>query len=514
MMLKTKDPPIELQPSGKVPLLPKPRHLMRPFVRRLLTVAGIALAFSGTAPASGDFTLIEGVNTIDVTGTDDGARDILLNGEFIEAVEMPGGIHAPPKAEIVDGRDLYAIPGLWDMHMHVTAVAELEDRIFPLLIANGVTSVRDLGGMLEPALEIRQRSRRAASLLPTLYIAGPVIDGIPRVYEGSIRGANESSLGIDTPEQAIALVDKLAAAGVDLIKPYEMLRPEPFKALVARANQHRLPATGHVPIRMTVGQALDAGLNGIEHLRGIEFDCAENPEELLAQRTAIMDAHDQEGGGMQLRRSVHATVRPPALDTQDPERCAALIEQFVKAGTWHTPTLHFVGFRALGLYKDPAWLDAYRYLPPGLRERRLKLLEEFTDESKYTEWADHGRWAVDILGRMNQAGVSILAGTDSPGFIFMPGFTLHDELEALVTAGLTEREALKAATASPAQFFDAMDEAGTISAGKRADLLLLEANPLENIRNTRRIAAVIVKGRVLDRSDLDAMLAPFESRAE
>lgn len=488
---------------------------MRDILRILLTGAALAAASSAAAAVPGDFTVIEGAHVVDVTGagTGDGVRDILLNGARIEAVEPPGGLDVPAGAEVVDGAGLYAIPGLWDMHMHVTAVAELEDRIFPLLIANGITSVRDMGGLLEEVVAARTRSRQADSLVPALYIAGPVIDGVPRVYDGSTRGAKESSVGIDTPEQAVALVDKQAAAGVDMIKPYEMLRPEPFKALVERAHRHGLPATGHVPIRMTVGQALDAGLDGIEHLRGIEFDCAEKPEELLAKRTAIMDAHDQEGGGMQLRRRVHATVRPLALESQDADRCAALIERFVEAGTWHTPTLHFVGFRALALYRDPEWLNAYRYLPPGLRERRLKTLEEFTDESKYTEWADHGRWAVDILGRMNDAGVRILAGTDSPGFIFMPGFTLHDELEALVTAGLTEREALKAATANPARFFDVTDEVGTIEAGKRADLLLLEADPLENIRNTRRIATVILKGRILDGEDLDAMLAPFERPA-
>jgi imidazolonepropionase-like amidohydrolase len=486
-------------------------HMRTKFLLAFLCLAACSGASSNGA-ARADLTLLRGASVVDVNGEQDGVRDILLRDGRIEAVGPRGEIDVPAGTSTVDADGLYAIPGLWDMHVHVTGVPEIEDRIFALLVANGITSVRDMGGLLEPVLAARERSKKPGAIAPRLFIAGTIIDGTPPVYSGG--GVKETSVVADTPEEAIARVDRLAAAGVDMIKPYEMLRPEPFRALVERADYHGLPATGHVPIHMTVGQTLDAGLDGIEHLRGIEFDCAENPEKLLEERTAMMDAHEGDSGGYELRRSVHATVRPKALAHQDPERCAALIRRFVDAGTWHTPTLHFLGFRALGLYRNPDWLKTYRYLPPDLQERRLALLKEFTDETKYVEWADHGRWAVDILGRMHDAGVKILAGTDSPGFIFMPGFTLHDELEALVTAGLSEREALKAATASPAEFFNVSDDTGSIEAGKRADLVLLEADPLEDIRNTRRIAAVVIEGRVIDRQGLDALLAPFESPVE
>jgi hypothetical protein len=209
-----------------------------------------------------------------------------------------------------------------------------------------------------------------------------------------------------------------------------------------------------------------------------------------------------------LRCKVHASVRPAAFAEQDPARCAALIRAFVERGTWHTPTLHFVAFRALALHKDPEWLDAYRYLPAEVRERRLRMLDEFTDESRYTEWTEHGRWAVVIVGQMYRAGVRLLAGTDAPGF--MPGFTIHDELEALGRAGLTPLAALQTATVNPARYFRMEDESGSIAPGKLADLVLLEADPLADIRNSRRIAMVIVAGRVFDRGALDRMLASLQ----
>jgi hypothetical protein len=232
---------------------------------------------------------------------------------------------------------------------------------------------------------------------------------------------------------------------------------------------------------------------------------------LLAQRIAIIDAHGSPDGGYDLRRKVHAQVRPTAFAHQNASRCAALIRRFAERGTWHTPTLHFVAFRTLAFYEKPSWLDSYRYLPAAVREQRLALLKEFADESLYEEWGEQGRWALDVVRRMHEAGVNFLAGTDSPGFIFTPGFTLHDELEALVQAGVPPLDALRTATVNPARFFGMENSAGTIAPAKTADLVLLEANPLDEISNTRRIAMVVLKGKVLDRQALDALLAPFDT---
>jgi imidazolonepropionase-like amidohydrolase len=476
-----------------------------------LSVAAAALAIAlspchaGEVPAAG--VVISGATVIDVRTGGSQVADILVKGDRIISVTRHGAKRPPAGAQVTDASGRYAIPGLWDMHMHLTVVPEMKDRIFALLLANGVTNVRDTGGAMDLTLAVRERGNDATVAGPRVHIAGPIIDGSPPVH-GS--GAEASSRVADTPEEAIRLVDDAAAHHVDFIKSYEMLRPEVFTALVKRAHEHHLLVTGHVPIRMTTDQTLDAGLDGIEHIRGMEFDCAKDPQALLTQRTEIMDTHASEEGNA-LRRRVHATVRPPAFATQDSAHCAALIQRFVKQGTWHTPTLHIVAFRALRFYERPEYKESLRYLPKALEQTWRDRLADYTDETKYTEWKTQGDWALKVIGQMNRAGVHLMAGTDAPGLIFMPGFTLHDELEALVRAGLTPAAALQAATLTPARFFKADGDIGTIEAGKRADIVLLNADPLTNISNTRRIDTVLIKGHVYDRTALDALLAPFDS---
>ena len=448
-------------------------------------------------------TLIRGATIINVeTGTKQ-QRDLLLQEGRISKIAVSGELAAPDGAAVMDASSLFIIPGLWDMHIHLTSPG-LEDRVLQLLVANGVTSVRDTGGELEAVLAIRERANRVGEVAPRVWVAGPILDGKPRAWRG-----HSSSLGmieVDSGQEALELVDTLAARGVDFIKVYEMLRPDVFRAVVKRAHEHGLRVTAHVPIRMTTMQTLDAGLDGIEHLRGIEFDCAEEPEALLAQRVAIMDAWDSDDRGYALRRKVHATLRPDALTSQSPANCGGLVDRFTDQGTWHTPTLHFVAFRVLRFYEDSHWIDPLRYLPEDIRAQRMAMLADFKDLSKYKEWETHGEWAMHTVARLHQAGATLMTGTDSPGFIFMPGFSLHDELEALVRAGLTPLAALQAATITPARFFDIDDQLGTIEAGKLADLVLLQGDPLSDVSNTRRIAAVIVKGRLLDRKELDGIL--------
>lgn len=486
-----------------------PRFGVRWFVlAAAVTVAAILSATARAAdpsPTAGLF--ISGPTVIDVRTGRTRVSDILVRDGRIVDVSEKGAKRAPEGAQVVDATGRYAIPGLWDMHMHLTVVPEMQDREGILLLANGVTSVRDTGGGLPATVAVRERGKDAAIPGPRVRIAGPIIDGSPPVHEGSEPGSSRTA---DTPEQAIQYVDEQAARGVDFIKSYEMLRPEVFTAVVKRAHEHHLLVTGHVPIRMTTEQTLAAGFDGVEHIRGMEFDCAKDPQKLLAQRTKIMD-DNAKGDGAAVRRMVHATVRPVAFAEQDPARCAELIKLFVKKGTWHTPTLHIVAFRALRNYEKPKWKDALRYLPDSLRPVWQARLADYTDPSKYLEWETQGNWAIDAIGQMHKAGVRLLAGTDAPGLVFMPGFTLHDELAALVRAGLPALAALQAATMNPAHFFKMDKELGTVQRGKLADIVLLDADPLADIANAQRISAVISKGRLYDRAALDALLAPFDS---
>lgn len=484
---------------------------LRVLVLVLLTswlAGGATAAEPASAPAAPESIAITGATVIDVRSGAQQKRDILIRDGRIAELRAPGRLRTSRNARVIDATGQYAIPGLWDMHVHLTSVPEFADRILTLYIANGVTSVRDTGGRVDDVLAVRKRAEEGSIAAPRIWVAGPVIDGSPPVHIGNTAPGVETSAVADTPAQAVALVDSLAQRDVDFIKAYEMLRPEVLAALIERAHHHGLSVTGHVPLRTTTLQALDMGLDGIEHLRGMEFDCAREPQRLLDERVRLMDEYAAEPG-VRLRRRVHASVRPGAFASQDPAACAALIRQFVEKGTWHTPTLHIVAFRSLNYHSDPSWSENWQYLPAALRPVWRERLAEYTEESKYTEWRTHGDWAIATVGQMHAAGVRILAGTDSPGLIFMPGFTLHDELAALVRAGLSPLAALQAATLNPARYFGVERDSGSIERRKLADIVLLAADPLADIGNSRRINAVIAKGRVYDRAALDRMLGEF-----
>ena len=465
-----------------------------------------------SAAAQPNVVAVTGAQVIDVSSGAIRRLDILISDDRIVELRSPRALAAPASARIVEAAGLYAIPGLWDMHIHVTNEPELRDRMAILLIANGITSVRDTGGAIERLRAFREHSRRPEGIAPRIWFSGPLLDGVPPVRIKRSEDEPDQSFAVDTPQEALARLDSLIDGGVDFIKIYEMLRPEVLAAVVERAHARGLKVIGHVPIRMTTPDALEAGLDGIEHLRGMEFDCAQDPERLLRQRVAIMDAHTSSSGGMELRRKVHETLRPDAFAHQDRTRCAALIRSFAERGVWHTPTLNIVAFRSLRFYEDPHWTDTLRYVPPSLQQRWRNTLAEYTDPSKYAEWREHGEWSMRIVGEMHRAGVRLLVGTDAPALPVTPGFSVHDELHALVRAGLSPLAVLQAATLNPAQFFDATRDLGSIEPGKLADIVLLEANPLTDIASSRRIRAVISKGRVHDRAALDAMLAQIETK--
>lgn len=475
----------------------------------LLSLLGCA---SHAAQLQPNAVAVTGALVVDVRSGTLQPLDILIRDDRIVELRPRGTLGAKDGVRVLDANGLYAIPGLWDAHIHVTNEPLLQDRIATLLIANGVTSVRDTGGAIERLREFRELASRADTVAPRIWFSGPVLDGVPPVRPKQRPDAPDQGFALDTPQAALARLDAIIDSGVDFIKVYEMLRPEVFTALVARAHARGLKVTGHVPIRMTTPVVLDAGLDGIEHLRGLEYDCADDPQRLLRERVAIMDAHTSPTGGMELRRKVQHAMRHEAFPHQDRARCAALIRSFVERGTWHTPTLNIVAFRALRPYENAGWTDTMRYVPPALQERWRETLAEYTDETKYTDWAEHGKWAMQIVGEMHRAGVKMMAGTDAPALPATPGFSLHDELDALVRAGMPPLAVLQAATINPAQFFDGKAEVGAIETTRRADIVLLEANPLADIAATRRIRTVISKGHVYDRAALDAMLRAIETK--
>lgn len=422
-----------------------------------LVCAGCAAGPPGAARCDDASLAFRNVSVVDVeAGRVEPGRTVLIAGTRICAVGPSDEMDVPASAEVVDGTGRYLMPGLWDMHVHALWDPSVRDLFMPEFLRWGVTGVRDMGGDLRLALESRGAQREGTPAAPTLVIAGPIVDG-PAPVHGAI------SIAVGDSAEAIAAVDSLAGAGVDFIKVYTLLPREAYFVTAREARRRGLPFAGHVPGEVTVAEAAAAGQRSIEHLR----------EEL----------------GIFCSRSDSIACR---------ETLAALAER----ETAQTPTL--VVLRAKAFADDTALVTDPRFagMPAvvtgdwlALRRSRLARTDSAGWAAARERWSD----ALWLTGAISRAGVPLLAGTDAGVLFTYPGSSLHDELELLVEAGLSPAAALAAATVQPARFLGAADTLGAVRAGMRADLVLVDANPFEEIGNTRRIAEVVLGGRRLPR---------------
>ena len=399
-------------------------------------------------------------------------------------------------ALVVDATGKFLIPGLWDMHVHITT-PQVQ---FPLLVANGVTGVREMYSQVSIAA-----MRQWADLLdaPRVSVAGFIDGPQPRP------GANwPDAFGIVDDETARAAVYLLAQRHPDLIKVYSGIPKQAFFAVAAQARALRIPFAGHVPEEVSPLDASNAGMRSQEHLNNILLAASSQEEMLRKERVNVMNDPKLSG---QVRLRLLAWPKAEGLfDTYNPQKAAVLFQTLVKNGTFQTPTLAVLaGFAKpfdpgdpLVAFLPKAWTDAWDW-------RASPFLSDLSPE-EYSELNQRMRALLDrykkLVGDMRRAGVQFLAGTDtSPLNPVLPGWGLHEELALLVESGLTPMEALQAATLNPARYFGSRD-GGTIEVGKVADLILLDANPLEDIHNTQNIHAVILRGHYYSREDLDGML--------
>ncbi|MDH3733684.1 MAG: amidohydrolase family protein [Gemmatimonadota bacterium] len=461
----------------------------------LMLVCALAACNPDADPAD---LAIENVTVIDAVNGVREAQTVVVDDGRIVAVTSGG--EAVEATETVDGTGRYLIPGLWDFHVHLTYDERFTEAMPGLFLNHGITSIRDTGGPLGLVLPAVEAIRAEGTTAPRVFFAGPLLDGEHVVYDGE----NRPLLGIANPdaETARANVAMLAEAGVDFLKIYEMVSPEVFEVLVEEARSRGLPMDGHVPLSM---RAQDVGphVQSLEHLRNIELDCATAPEALLAERQRLL-ANPEGVPGANLRSQLHNLQRLPAVAAYDEQNCAAVLESM--ASTIQVPTLRL---NALGLQ------------PPFSRSDWDALLDKLP-ASVVTEWRattdasreggvpmrdnTFGEWSLRLIELMHEAGVPVGAGTDTPIGFAAPGYSLHSELEMLVRAGLSPMEALEAATVRPAEFFGLSGEMGTVEAGRLADLVLLSGNPLDDITNTRTVEAVVTKGQLLGRDELDALV--------
>jgi imidazolonepropionase-like amidohydrolase len=316
---------------------------------------------------------------------------------------------------------------------------------------------------------------------------------------------------VANPEQARHVVDSLRETGADFIKIYQRLSRDTYLAVMAEAKRIGTYVAGHVPYPVTVAEASDLGQRTIEHLTYVASDCSTEADALRAERVAMLDDTSK------TRMPDYLSQGPRIIAGYDPARCRALTARLARNRTWQVPTL--VVSRSYAYLDDERFTadPRMRYMPDDFATKvgnwhsnpRLRALTP-------ADWANNKRVHDDdlkIVGELYRAGVPIMAGTDVLNPFAFPGFSLHDELVLLVRAGFSNADALRAATLNPAVFLNATDSLGTVARNKRADLVLLDADPLADISNTQKVRAVVLKGRYFGRAALDSMLAAAERRA-
>jgi hypothetical protein len=418
-------------------------------------------------------------------------QTVVLRDGRIAALGPTGMVTVPADARRLDGSGRYLMPGLADMHVHVWD----ENDLF-LFVANGVTTVRNLFG--DPLhLGWRARIERGELAGPRIYTAGPILDGQPAVWPGSVE--------LTDPEEAAAVVAAQKEAGYDFLKPYARLSRECYEALAIAGEEVGLALMGHVPDALALADVLEAGQRTVEHLGGWS------------------EAAQRAGSPF---RSVDFTSEARAWQEVDEAKLAALAAECAAAEAWNCPTLVVLQKWAKGEAAEELLArPEMRYVSPAIRatwgpdaaENYLKRLPDVAIEAANASVARMMRALPPIRDAWRARGAGgILLGTDMGNPHVVAGFSVHEELANLVAAGLTPFEALRAGTSDAARCMGASTEWGTLAVGRRADLLLLAGNPLEDVAHARRPVGVVLKGRWLPGEELQAELerraVAFEGR--
>ena len=441
-----------------------------------------------TGTAIINVTVIDAVNGVRENQT------VVFDGDEITSIQPAAT--AVAAATSIDGAGKYLIPGLWDFHVHLSYDDRFTAAMPALFLSYGITSVRDTGGLMHKMLPIVESMRAEDAIAPRVFFAGPLLDGQYVVYDGD--GRPEIGVQNGTPDQARETITALKEQGIDFIKIYEMVSPDTFDAMVETANALDLPIDSHVPLALRASSA-GPSVDSIEHLRNIEMDCASNSAELHESRIELLRNPDGLSGS-DLRSSLHSLQRLPAIANYDQERCDETLESLTE--TTQVPTLRLVSMGLQPPYLREDWDAALARLPQQAAEDWGAITTERRASPAEDVDTTFAEWGLFLTGRAHGKGVPVGAGTDTPIGLAIPGYSLHTELEFLVRSGLSPIEALAAATVRPSEYFSLEETMGTIDVGKVADLVLLDANPLDDIANAKQISQVVSKGVVYDVAEL------------
>jgi imidazolonepropionase-like amidohydrolase len=450
-------------------------------------ILGLILVLFGCTAISAQTIAFTNVNVIpmDKERVLENQTVLVKNGVITEIAKK---VKIPKDAQIIDARGKYLIPGLVDMHTHLLSdgddypdsIAEDELRV---MVANGVTTIRFMIGTPEQLI-LRARSAKGEIIAPRIYSASPHLTGREQ----------GNNFVVATPEEAREAVRKSKAAGYDFIKITTFIKAEVYEAAVDEAAKQNIRVVGHADSRFVgIERALKAHQQ-IEHLDGY--------------LEAIMKTDAPVKGSIS-DLYIYNPKNWESLDYIDESKIAKVAKATVESNPFVDPTQHFMK-NTFGLPRSEESIRAqpdFRFYPPKVQE----LFFNFYKKTRLNEisYEKRARWIElrnKLIKAIYDAGGRIMAGSDTPEFLWLYGFTMHRELKALADAGLSNYAALEAATKNPSMFFGTLDKVGTIEKGRRADLILLEANPLENISNTERRAGVMLKGKYYTQTEMNGWL--------
>lgn len=396
------------------------------------------------------FLIIRNINVVDVSsGRILPNQDVVVKDELIYFVGKSFSEKIPSYSTYIDGKGKYLCPGLWDMHFHLCWDKNNDTLLFPALLKNGITGIRDMGGDLNIMNAFKSASQ---NFKPTIYGAGPMIDGNPPVY-------NDFSLPVDDNTNMKAVLDSLKNSAVDFFKTYSLIKEKQLLNISTYTRKNNFQFAGHLSEYVEPEVSILAGQKSIEHLNRLDIIWEENKNRLDSIVTL--------------------------MNENQTYLCPTLITYQLKTKVRDTSITLFEYSKYISSSLMSEWQAAWK-----------KRLNRHTKLADWDELNKTFQSQMQLVNHINKMGVMILAGSDFAGMPYVyPGISLHQELKLLVEAGLTNSEALKTATINPATFMGKHNLFGSVAVGKYADLLILENNPLDNIESLRTIQFVVSKGK-------------------
>jgi len=469
------------------------------YLQKIFTIVFLT-GFSMTARTQTTTTIFYDATVVDVQrGKLLKHQEVIIAGNKIIAVKPNSKLKLPEYARIINAKGKYIIPGLWDMHVHVLEEDEGYKWQFPLFIANGIIGFREMWGDRNLIDSIKSEMQKGTMPFFHFTASGHILDGKKVFWKGSLSAGDTTT--------ALRLVDSLIDAKVDFIKIYSFLEPKVFEAIAKRCRERNFPFVGHVPHRIWLTRASETGMASMEHLYGFLIEACSFPDSAMKMKK--INAYNFEAGmESKLRIEKARSSEQFMLDNFSENRIRTIAKELKRNNTYIVPTV--VTNRGGYFSSDTSFTNDIRlkYLSPEARDEWKEETENDIKKNTSQDWQNkRRRYDIEkiIIKILWQEKVPILAGTDSYNPYAFPGFSLHDEMALFVEFGMTPIDALRTATLNPVKYLKMTDSLGTIETGKRADLVLLNGNPLTDIANTKNIYAVMLNGKLFTSEELDKM---------